>query len=72
MTSPSLPVTVPAPVPDFVTAKLYTDVAKVAVTDFAAVIVKAQAPVPEQAPDQLEKVDPLLAAAARVTDLPDS
>ena len=63
----SLLVIVPAPVPDFVTAKLYTDVVKVAVTDFAAVIVTVQVPVPEHAPDQPEKVDPLAAEAAKVT-----
>ena len=71
MTSPSLPVTVPAPVPDFVTAKLYTDVAKVDVTDVAAVIDTVQVPVPEQPPpDQPEKVDPLFAEAVKVTDVP--
>ena len=65
--------TVPDPVPDFVTAKLYTDVAKVAVTDFAAVIVTVQVPVPEQPPpDQPEKVDPLFAKAVKATDVPDS
>jgi len=69
-------VTVPVPVPDFVTVKLYTDVAevvaKVAVTDVAAVIVTVQVPVPEHPPDQPEKVDPLVAEAAKATDVPDS
>ena len=96
-------VTVPDPVPDFVTAKLYTDVAKVAVTDvaafivtvqvpvptyppievlkdlakvaltdFAAVIIAVQVPVPAHPPDQPEKVDPLVAEAAKVTAFPDS
>ena len=64
--------TIPVPVPDFVTVKLYVVVAKLAVTDFAALIVTVQVPVPEHAPDQPEKVDPLLVAAARVTDFPDS
>ena len=72
MIVPSLPVTVPAPVTDFVTVKLYTGV-KVAVTDFAAVIVAVQVPVPEHPPpDQPVKVDPLVAEAAKVTDFPDS
>jgi hypothetical protein len=67
----SLPVTVPTPVPDFVTVKLYTDVANVAVTDVAAFIVTVQVPVPEQPPpDQPVKVYPLLAQAVKVTDVP--
>jgi hypothetical protein len=49
-----------------------TDVAKVAVTDFAAVIVSVQVPVPAHPPDQPEKVDPLVAEAAKVTDFPES
>ena len=47
-----------------------TDV-KVAPTDLAAVIATMQVPVPEHAPDQPEKVFPLLAAAVRVTDVPE-
>ena len=39
--------TVPDPVPDFVTVKLYAFVAKDAVTEVAAVIVTVQVPVPE-------------------------
>jgi hypothetical protein len=69
--SPSLPVIVPAPVTDFVTVKLYIGV-KVAVTDFAAFIVTVQVPVPEHAPDQPEKMDPLVAKAVKVTDFPDA
>ena len=69
---PSLPVTVPAPATDFVTVKLYVVVAKLAVTDFAAVIATVQVPVPEQAPDQPEKVDPLVAEAVKVTAFPES
>jgi len=73
-------VTVPDPVPDFVTIKLYAvvaavdvDVLKAAVTDVAAVIVTVQVSVPEHPPpDQPEKVDPLFAEAARATDVPDS
>ena len=72
MIVPSLLVTVPAPVTDFVTVKLYTGI-KVAVTDVAAFIVTVQAPVPEHPPpDQPEKVDPLVAEAAKVTAFPDS
>ena len=71
--------TVPDPVPDFVTVKLFVvvsavdvDVLKAAVTDFAAVIVTVQVPVPEHPPDQPEKVDPLVGEDATVTDFPDS
>jgi hypothetical protein len=65
-------VTFPAAVTDFLTAKLYTGI-KVAVTDVAAVIVTVQVPVPEHPPpDQPEKVDPLVAEAAKVTDFPDA
>ena len=72
MIVPSLLVTVPAPVTDFVTVKLYTGI-KVAVTDIAVVIVTVQVPVPEHPPpDQPEKIDPLVAAAANVTDFPDA
>jgi hypothetical protein len=74
-------VTVPAPVSDFVTVNLYavgatvaaTVVLKVATTVVAAFIVTVQVPVPEHPPpDQPEKVDPLSAEAARVTDVPES
>jgi hypothetical protein len=64
-------VIVPAPVTDFVTVKLYTGI-KVAVTDFAAVIVTVQVLVPEHPPDQPEKVDMLVANAVKVTAFPDS
>ena len=47
-----------------------TDV-KVAPTDLASVIAMTQVPVPEHAPDQPEKVYPLLAEAVRVTDAPE-
>jgi hypothetical protein len=43
------------------------DLTNVAVTDFAAVIVTVQVPVPEQPPDQPIKADPLFADAVRVT-----
>jgi hypothetical protein len=41
--------------------------AKVAVTDWAALIVSRQEPIPEQAPLHPEKVDPTAGAAVRVT-----
>jgi hypothetical protein len=64
-------VTVPVPVPDFLTVRLYTVVAKVAVTEVAAVIVTVQVPVPEHPPpNQPVKVYPLLAEAVNVTDVP--
>ena len=64
---------VPVPVPDFVTVKLYTVVAKDAVTDVAAFIVTVQVPVPEHPPPaQPEKTDPLVAKAVKVTDVPDT
>jgi len=66
-------VTVPDPVPDFVTVKLYAVVAKDAVTVVAAFIVTVQVPVPEHPPpDQPVKVDPLVAKAVKVTDFPDA
>jgi hypothetical protein len=43
------------------------DLVKVAVTDFAAVIVTVQVPVPEHAPDQPVKVDPIFREAVMVT-----
>jgi hypothetical protein len=73
LTSPSLPVTVPDPVPDFVTVKLYAVVAKFAVTDVVAVIDTVQAPVPEHPPpDQPVKVYPLFAEAVKATAFPES
>jgi len=46
--------------------------AKVAVTLLAADIVTVQVPVPEQAPDQPVKVEPLVAVAVRVTLVPEA
>ena len=68
--------TVPANVSVGTTVKIKSlppppDVEKVAVTDFAAVMVKVQVPVPEHAPDQPEKVYPLFAEAVKVTDVPE-
>ena len=65
--------TVPDPVPDFVTVKLYVVVAKLAVTDVAVVIVTVQLLVPEHPPpDQPVKVYPLFAETVKVTDVPGS
>ena len=73
MIRPSLPVTVPVPVPAFVTVKLYAVVAKDAVTDVAAFIVTVQVPVPEHPPpDQPVKIYPLFGKAVKVTDVPES
>jgi hypothetical protein len=65
-------VTVPAPVPAFVTlsANVAAVVLKVAVTLRAAVIDVVQVPVPVHAPLQPANVDPLAAAAVSVTDVP--
>ena len=63
--------TVPIPVPGFVTVKLYAVVPKDAVTDVAAFIVTVQVPVPEQPPPaQPVKVYPLFVDAVKVTDVP--
>ena len=71
MIRPSLPVTVPDPVPGFVTVKLYAVVPKDALTDVAAVIDTVQVPVPEHPPpDQPVKVYPLFAETVKVTDVP--
>jgi hypothetical protein len=64
-------VTVPLPVPPLLTVRLYVIGAKLAVTDFAASIVTEHDPVPVQAPLQPENVDPLAAAAVKVTAVPE-
>jgi len=64
-------VTVPLPVPDFVTLSVKDDCTKLAVTDVAAFTVTVQEPVPVQPPPlQPLKVEPAAAAAVRVTDVP--
>ena len=61
-------VTVPDPLPAFVTVKAYLLSVKVAVTDLAASMVTTQVPVPEHPdPDQPVKVEPVEGAAVRVT-----
>jgi hypothetical protein len=62
-----LEVTVPAPVPALVTVRAYVLRANVAVTLRAAVMDATQLPVPLQAPPQPVKVEPVDAAAVRVT-----
>jgi hypothetical protein len=65
-------VTVPVPVPAFATVKVkFVAVgANVAVTDVAAVIVTTQVPVPEQGAPQPLNVEPVAAAAVKVTCVP--
>lgn len=65
-------VTVPEPVPAFVTdnANVVAELLNVAVTARAAVIDTVQAPVPVHAPDQPANVEPELAAGVSVTDEP--
>jgi len=65
-----VPDTVPVPVPDLVTVRSCFCRAKSAVTDFAASMVTVQAPVPVQAPPQPPKVEPVAAAAVKVTKVP--
>jgi hypothetical protein len=60
---------VTVPVPLTVTVRASSGV-NVAVTLFAAFIVRLQLPVPEQAPDQPENPYPLEGAAVRVTPVP--
>ena len=64
--------TVPAPVPAFVTvsANVVAELLNVAVTARAAVIDTVQAAVPVHAPDQPANVEPDAAAGVRVTDEP--
>lgn len=65
-----LEVTVPEPPPDFATLSVSEIRLKPAVTDRAWLIVTVQAPVPEQAPDQPEKDEPVAGVALRVTLVP--
>jgi hypothetical protein len=64
-------VTVPVPVPAFVTVSAKVDeLLNVAVTARAAVMDVVQVPVPVHAPLQPANVEPLAAAAVSVTDVP--
>ena len=66
------PITVPDPVPSFVTDSIMIVgfVKKVAVTEVAALTVTVQAPVPEQAPLQPAKEEPAAGVAVRVMGVP--
>ena len=63
-------VTVPVPVPLFVTDSVMGTSVNVAVTEVAALTVTLHAPVPEQAPLQPAKVEPASGVAVRVTAEP--
>ena len=59
-------VTVPVPAPAVMTVS-WNGPENVAVTDWAAIMVTTHCPVPEQAPLQPAKVEPVAASALRVT-----
>ncbi len=63
-------VTVPEPVPLFVTDTVTGVAVNDAVTEVAALMVTAQLPVPEQAPPQPAKAEPAAGEAVRVTAVP--
>jgi hypothetical protein len=63
-------VTVPEPVPFFVTVSVTGVAVNVAVTDVSALTVTTHVPVPVQAPLQPANVEPVAAAAVNVTDVP--
>ena len=68
---PGALVTVPLPVPVFVTVSVRCTVVNVAVTDHAAVILTVHVPVPEQPlPLHPANVEPALATAVSVTEVP--
>ena len=71
LTPAGVEVTVPVPVPAFVTVRAMGIRLKVAVTERAALMVTWQAPVPVQAPLQPAKVEPAVAAWLRVTTVPE-
>jgi hypothetical protein len=62
-------VTVPVPLPDLVTDSVNRFNVNVAVTDFAALMVTVQFPVPEQAPPQPIKDVPVAGDAVKVTSV---
>jgi hypothetical protein len=64
---PTLLVTVPEPVPAFVTVNTFGFFVNVALTDFAESTVTMHGPVPEQTPLQPVNVEPLSGVAVRVT-----
>ena len=64
-------VTVPEPVPDFVTVRIYK-ILKVAVTFLAWVMETVQVPVPEHpSPDQPAKLESEAAEAVKITLVPE-
>jgi hypothetical protein len=65
-------VTVPplAPRPALATVSVSEAMPKLAVTEAASFVVTVHVPVPEHAPDQPVKVDPVPGVAVRVTDVP--
>jgi hypothetical protein len=63
---------VPEPDPDFDTLKFSGIAVKVAITALALSIVRSHSPVPVQAPDQPEKVEPTAGVAVSVTGVPAS
>ena len=66
-----LEVTVPLPLPDFDTLKVYVGTgSNVAVTASAWFMVTVHEPLPLQAPDQPAKLEPVPAAAVNVTCVP--
>ena len=63
-------VIVPEPVPDLETVRGYVFKVNAAFAVLLEFIVTVQLPVPEQAPDQPEKVEPAEGEAVRVTEVP--
>jgi hypothetical protein len=58
------------PDPDFETLNVSVIAVKVATTDFALSIVMSHSPIPEHAPDQPEKTEPVAGVAVSVTGVP--
>ena len=65
-------VIVPEPVPDLETVRGYVFKVNAAFAVLLEFIVTVQLPVPEQAPDQPEKVEPEEGVAIKVTGVPES
>jgi hypothetical protein len=63
-------VTAPDPVPDLPTVKVSGVRPKVAVTELSWPIGTVHEPVPEHAPDQPRKVEPVAGVSVNVTDVP--